>query len=165
MKYLTIKRMTKILIYLGLIGMGCLGLYMFSINAALVEQYESRDSKWVKGGFESYNKEETRKLVYFNFRLTEFDNVFSLPSPEWQSFAFDDFKTLVKKKSELQIEIPVFSTLNNKPVSVYQIKLGEKIFVDFEKKLNKRITEKWLSLSFSILCVVGLIHHYKKPWV
>lgn len=157
--------MSKVFISITLIGLCAFSLYMYNSNQKMVKVYEARNTEWIEGTFKEYNVDETSKKVYFNFQLNEYEKKFSIPSPEWKSFDFNNFKDDVKAGTQLKIEVLKETVNAPKTYNVTQILIDHNEYIDFNKKLNKRKMEKWLSLLFAILSIAGLVHHNKHPWV
>ena len=156
---------SRFLIHIGLILASGLCFYMFYSNSELLQSYESNKTTKINGEFKGYDLDKTKSGIHFTFRLKEYQNVFSIPLPEWKSFDFENFKKQVKKGDLIEVEIPSDSELNESVVDVHQIGAADKKFIDFEKKKRLRRTEKWLSLIFGVGCIGGILHHYRKPWI
>jgi hypothetical protein len=156
---------SRLSIYILLIALGFFAVYMFFSNNQILDNYDIDKSREVIGNLKSYEKEETKRKIYFNLTLDNYENVFIIPSPEWTSFDYQSFKNNVTIGDRLTLYIEPNQSVNNEPINIFQIRHNSSDFIDFEKKVIKRKTEKWMSLLFAILCLIGIVHHYKRPWI
>ena len=113
---------------------------------------------------ESYNKEKWRDGINFTIRLEGFTNSFSVPTPEWKSFDFESFKSSVREGDNIVLNIPEPVEVNSTVINVFQIRVRNKTFIDFEKMISERKLEMYLSFTFGILSLIGIIHHHYRPW-
>lgn len=154
----------RIFIYVTLLALASFSFYMFNFNRQNLETYNLNLTKKISGELQSYNKQENKRAVYFNFKLRGLSTVFVIPAPEWKAFDFESFKFDIAEGDFLELTIPNGKS-NEKTINVFQIKSGNKYFIDFEKMKQERKTEMVLSFILGIACIIGLVHHYYRPWM
>jgi hypothetical protein len=162
---MTKKKINRTLIHISLLGLILFSYYMFTVNKENVDGYNLVLSKKISGQLLSFNKEKTRRTIYLNFQLKGLPHVFTVPSPEWKSFDFKSFNSNVAIGDLLTLTIPANVGINDKTIQVFQIQHGNKLFIDWEKMKQLRLQEMYLALALFFSGIIGMIHHYYRPWL
>ena len=154
----------KALIYVMLLFLCVFSFYMFWLNKQNLENYDLAKTKIVSGNFESFNKEETKKATYFNFKLKGTTSVFEIPSPEWKSFDFESFNSIVKIGDYITLTIPNSEVSNSGTINVFQLRARGRDFINFEIMKQERQLEMYLAFLIGFISIIGIIHHTYRPW-
>jgi hypothetical protein len=156
--------LSRILIYASLILMSGFSFFMFWNNMLDIKSYSLDKSKNIIGRLDSFEKENWSGGISFNLKLMGFTNYFSVPTPEWKSFDFENFSKTVTRGDIILLSIPNTSMESSKIINVFQITSHGRNFIDFEKMKTQRKLNMNLALLFGILCLIGIVHHHYKPW-